>query len=403
MSKMKNIVFVCGTFNKDGGKASSIGQQLYLGFMSNMLNPNLRQYDCFFMNGGSLADLELAAHKAMSAHAVVWLANVPNEQPKNCVKAIKVVNQRCVLVTSKRSVEKQYSLPAVVQHALGLHANLVIMFEPFHDLGGSDKKHYRATLLDPLGNQYYQATHHAEYLALGAVLNLRVGYLLDLRRVGTTKAIGSCPEGQPDEPEFLDLVHRSAERFAQLIPSPEPVSRFVGNAAFRCTHGFPAVRSIASANTFYVSRRNVDKAIAKLSDFVPVIDETSEGNLLYCGDFKPSVDAPIQAKLFQLYPNIRYMLHGHVYLSLVPHTDTVLPCGALLEVDEVWRHYADHDCNAFALNLRGHGFLAGARTVARLEELVAPARMKARPMPEDQSEWSRRMLVTQPPVDTTED
>ncbi len=375
---MKKVVFVCGTFDPQGGKQSSIGEMLYSGFTAKEFCEGLEPFECFYSNGGTMADLEHAAHKAAGAHAVIWLANVPNDHPKNCVRSIKVLNPKCVLVTSKRSVEKAYSLPAVVQHALDLHSNLFILFTA---LSNGPKGTYRAELYDPLGNLYFTGSSQSEFTLLGAALNLRISYLLSLQRMGTVKAGGSCPDITPDEPEFIAYVRSMAQQFAALIPSPGEIKRFVGNASFRCSYGFPAVRN---DRAIYVSRRNVDKQNITMGDFVPIIGET-DGSLLYCGDHKPSVDAPIQLRVFDLYPNIKYMIHGHVYLEGTPITSSVLPCGALLEANEVWLHFPEHDQEAFALNLRGHGFIAGATSVQELSDLTRG--MRGRPMPENQLQW----------------
>lgn len=383
---MKKVVFVCGTFDAQGGRASSIGEQLYTGFTAKAFCDQLQEFEISYMNGGSMADLEHAAHKANAAHVVIWLANVPNDHPKNCVRSIKVTNPTCVLVTSKRSVEKAYSIPAVVQHALGLHSNLVILFT---GLANQGKGKYRAQLIDPLGNLFWEGVSTKDFQELGAALNLRVSYLLSLRRMGTVKAMGSCPEAIPDEQEFLQFVRSSAQKFAALIPSPEEINRFVGNASFRCSYGFPALKG---DRAIYVSRRNVNKSGMTINDFVPIIGET-EGKLVYCGDHKPSVDAPIQVRLFELYPNIRYMIHGHVYLGDAPTTTTVLPCGALLEANEVWEHFPEPDQEAFALNLRGHGFIAGASELDELRQLVS--NMHARPMLESQLKWVQRQLTAE--------
>lgn len=325
-----------------------------------------------------MLDLQAASEEAATANVVIWMANIPNEHPKNCVRSIKVVNPTCVLVTSKRAVEKNYALPSVIQHALALHSNLVVLFTPHPT---QPQGRYRAQLLDPLGNLYSTASDFEGFKELGTALSLRVSYLSSLRRKGSEKAIGSCPETQPDEPEFLELVRESAETFGKMLPAPDSTSRFVGNAAFRCSHGFPALRN---NQTIYVSRRNVDKRTIGMDAFVPIIGESGD-KLLYCGSYKPSVDAPIQRCLFGLYHNIKYMLHGHVYLRDAPKTTTVLPCGALREVTEIWQHFPEHDREAVAINLNGHGFVAGAASVEGLKRVMLP--FVERPFPEDQSSW----------------
>lgn len=387
---MKKVLFVCGTFDEEGGRPSTVGQYLRIGFTS---SPLMSQHDCCFMNGGYLSDLEMAAHKAASADIVVWMANVPNSHPKSNIRNIKVFNPTCVLVTSKRLVEKSYTLPGVVQHALKLHANLVLVFEAKADCPGQ----YKGTLLDPLGNKFFVSDTPVGFINMGEALAVRVDYLSKLRRKKTVQAAGPCETTPPDSPalqDFLKLVRSSAEKYSSLIPSPEPVQRFVGNASFRCTHGFPALRNPTALNQFYVSRRNVDKTISTINDFVLVMDETPAGELVYCGLHKPSVDAPIQAALFQLYPNINYMLHGHVYVQGALLTSAVLPCGALLEASEVWGHFPNHDADNFVINLRGHGFIAGAATPEALERLVV--NVEARPLPESQEEWLQAQLTKVP-------
>ena len=62
---------------------------------------------------------------------------------------------------------------------------------------------------------------------------------------------------------------------------------------------------------YLVSRRNVDKTTMSASDFVLVTG--NESKVEYFGDVKPSVDAPIQIRLFNYYEGVCYMVHGHVY------------------------------------------------------------------------------------------
>lgn len=380
--KLPKIVFVCGTFNDKGGKASSLGGLLYSSFIA-PASPLEPGGNVFHLNGGTLEDLEAAYEHATKANVVIWMPNVPNDHPKSLVRSIKIVNRECVLVTSKRVVEKDYSFPAIIQHALALHSNLVLVFRKH----AAYNDRYAVELIDPLGNTYGQAKSLNEVISIGARLRLRVDYLSSLRRIGSVKAVGSCPETEPEESEFMEVVQTAAARFAELIPSPVPVTRFVGNAAFRCSFGFPAFRK--TNDRFYVSRRNVDKTIATIRDFVPVLGE-SDGKLVYCGDHKPSVDAPIQGALFALYPKIKYILHGHVYLAVEPWTSSVIPCGALNEVQEVWEHFPDHEANYFAINLRGHGFIAGATEPSRLGSLLP--KYYARPAPEDQTAWIDRQV-----------
>lgn len=55
----------------------------------------------------------------------------------------------------------------------------------------------------------------------------------------------------------------------------------------------------------------------------------------YYGDYKPSVDTPSQIMLYQAYPKVNYMLHGHVYIDGFPFTNRCIPCGAIEEAHEI--------------------------------------------------------------------
>jgi hypothetical protein len=143
----------------------------------------------------------------------------------------------------------------------------------------------------------------------------------------------------------------------------------------------------------------VDKTWLSMADFVPIINQTGD-KLVYCGDHKPSVDAPIQGALFELYPDINYLLHGHVYVSGIPTTKSVIPCGALNEASVVWQAASSHDTKNFVVNLRGHGFIAGSVGTKFLGDLLG--RYVARPLPEDQSEWTNATLLDRfAPIETT--
>ena len=55
---------------------------------------------------------------------------------------------------------------------------------------------------------------------------------------------------------------------------------------------------------------------------------------LYYGE-KPSVDTPIQIKLFNYYHNVNYMVHGHVYVDNAKMTEHKIPlwlCGKNLMI-----------------------------------------------------------------------
>jgi hypothetical protein len=154
--------------------------------------------------------------------------------------------------------------------------------------------------------------------------------------------------------------------------------------SFRCQNGFPSFRG--ENGIIYVSRRNVDKSDIGAASFVPTyLDDTN--TVRYFGDNKPSVDTPVQLRLYKYFPWANYMIHAHCYVDipdmpdvLGTSTDVPIPCGALEEVDEIVERYifwedfwkSCHNGNTprlFAVNLLGHGCILIAKDIEILKEL----------------------------------
>jgi hypothetical protein len=184
-------------------------------------------------------------------------------------------------------------------------------------------------------------------------------------------------ENKPTVPEdnlFFDYVKDCAEVFQELIKPPATVNRFLGNSSFRCDKGFPSFRR---QNQLFVSRRNIDKRFIGRDGFVPVYWDGEELGT-WDGD-KPSVDTPIQVRLYDFFDLINYMVHSHVYIEGATFTTTNYPCGALEEVKEIIKAVqGDFTTERFAVNLIGHGSLIGGNSVRDLKGY----KFYARPAPE---------------------
>ena len=182
------------------------------------------------------------------------------------------------------------------------------------------------------------------------------------------------------EQAFIDIVHTHANTFHRMVPHV-PTERMLGNCSFipdkyRCTKGFPSVRI---GNTVLVSKRNVNKETLSLDDFVPV--SLKDDTLYYYGDFKPSVDSPIQVRLYEALPNINRMIHSHCYIKDAPFTSTCVPCGGIEEVSEVLG-LIDKTSNRYQsiykINLLGHGSIIMTHSVDELKDVA----YLPRPIPE---------------------
>lgn len=336
---------VGGDWNTDRGKPSSIVAKLAatLG------------WPC--LNGGNIRNLRLLDLKSLAA--LVWMPNISNEEEK-LLPDIKKTNPQLLLIQSKRVVEKDYTEQDIIGRLLASHSNLGIMITK-----PSDRLWFK--LLDPLGN-IWTSTDDVE--VLGRAIAGRVSTLLGMKRVGSER-VG---EKQPFhiEPEFIQVIRTYGDQFTRFVNAVNP-NRLLGNASTRCAKGFPAVRT---SGAIYVTRRNVDKTTLSEDDFVQVLPRTDK--VYYYGDQKPSVDSPIQLRLFDYYPRVNYMLHGHVYVKGGIKTHSKIPCGYIDEYEEIIGRVPDRQATNFVINLRGHGCLILAETL----RFFIDQTLEGRPFPE---------------------
>lgn len=368
------ILFVGGNWDLNGGRKSKIVEE-FAKFL-----PNVTVY-----NGGNFNDLNDILESCVNYDIVLWWANVSNDLPK--IRNVKDINYKVMLVSSKRNVEGKYSFQDLLQRSFSLKSNLTIEFSIV------DNKYYMR-LFDPLGNMWYEGF---SIKLCSKILIERLNFIRSITRESTVsneENVGALAwffnmfkdemyESNdnpfvPIKEEFLEIVRNYAYKFAEATFETKEVKRFLGNASFRCPKGFPSFRD---SKYIFVSKRNVNKEFIGIKEFVPVYLE--DGKLFYCGDNKPSVDSPIQVRLYSLLPNINYMIHSHCYIENAPYTNVVLPCGALEEVDEiknVIKKYYDNDYNKdfYVVNLLGHGSIMMSNKPSQLKNI----RMVGRKLPE---------------------
>ena len=376
------ILFVGGNWDSNGGKSSRVVDEFakYL--------PNADVY-----NGGDYSDLNNILESSSNYDIVLWWANVPNDLPK--IRNVKDINYKTMLVTSKRNVDNKYSFQELLQRSLSLKANLTVEFSKVDDK-------YNMKLFDPLGNVWYEGLNIEE---CSRVLLERLDFIKSITREATVSSeenngalawffnmfkeemykSNDIPE-IPAKKEFLGIVRDYAYKFAEATFQTKDVERFLGNASFRCPKGFPSFRD---GKYIFVSKRNVNKEFIGIDDFVPVYLE--EEKIYYCGNNKPSVDTPIQVRLYNLLPNINYMIHSHCYIKDAPFTERALPCGAIEEVDEVNKlleEYYDGDFNRdfYIINLIGHGSIMMSSNPEQLKDI----NMVGRKLPENM--YQKRLI-----------
>jgi hypothetical protein len=348
------IAIVGGTWDRKSGKPSRIVNHV---IHRAITEANALDYNIVMTANGGFHGLIPGYIYQMEAYdpdVILWLANVSNDLPK--YNYIKVKFPKAIVITSKNNYDKQYTFQEMVAHALALKSNLFIEITKEH-------QRYYGQVFGPLGNAWTAKTSDFPYLVMQALR--RAAYLRSITRKPTVWS----PE-MPDQisvtkenVKFFDVVNRSADKFHELIHPAEGVKRFLGNASFRCMNGFPSLRS--SNGSIYVSRRNIDKRDLGFDKFVQVGYNRSKDITWYLGEHKPSVDTVVQVQLYNWLPNIKFMIHSHVYVKGAPFTETMVPCGGLEEVGEIKhvinKYGIDQDIR-FAINLIGHGSLICAST-----------------------------------------
>lgn len=346
---MKAIV-VGGVFNTNGGRPSKIIASLSEGLGWDSLN------------GGHLETIQ--NFDFTKYDTLFWAPDVDNAEDK-ILPRIKAINPKLLLISTKRVVEKEYTEADVIGRMLKSHSNLGVMMT-------RHEGRYAFRLLDPLGNQFCYTENVSD---LAASLNKRVAEIKAMTRIGSVKN-GDAVAGDI-EPEFIQIVRSLGDIFSQHVNAVNP-ERFLGNASTRttrCCHGFPSVRA-QEEGLYFVSRRNVNKETMSAQDFVAVAND--ESVVRYYGDNKPSVDSPIQIRIFNHYANVNYMVHGHTYVDGAPSTHSIIPCGHIEEFNEIKELYPDTQASNFVVNLRGHGCLLLARDL----EYLKTVRFKSRQFPE---------------------
>lgn len=377
---MRNVLIVGGTFDQEGGRPSKLIYNIHQEFM---------KYTDFITtcaNGGPVSGLHDLILPTVDAYDIVlWFANVPNDEVK--LRDVKAINPKVMLVTSKRNDDNKYTFAELISRALAIKANLTVEFSKREDK-------FNMMLFDPLGNVFYDGLEVSD---MCTAMIKRLEKLVTFTRVPTIQATENAAPEVPDEAEFFGFAHDCADIFHNLIRPAKGTERFLGNMSFRCQNGFPSFRG--EDGIVFVSRRNVDKSDINATSFVPTYLDDTE-TVRYFGDNKPSVDTPVQLRLYKYFPWANYMLHAHCYVdttlvgpdALRLQTSAPVPCGALEEVGEIYQtipgdsvsDFNEHAPRLLAINLLGHGCILIAKDIEILKELqkYKDNCFVQRPMPE---------------------
>lgn len=426
---LMNILLVGGTFvanmQESRTKLESLRSSV-VDFIYAALHNSGHKVTLF--NGGDYKELQTIIQFCDCYDVVFWWPNVTdNTLPK--IRDVKEIAPHVILVTSKRNDGDRYSFMELTQHALAGKANLTFEFKKVNVeiRPGHIKPLFKIRVFDPLGCEWYNGidTCRATLAAME-----RLEYLRSITRQKTIQSTTDKnlvlawyfdqfkqPAQQsdrkvdiPDENQFVKIVRTYAERFYEIMNPGKDIKRFLGNASMRplppqvgrCSRGMP---SFKAGDYVFVSQRNIDKQFIDLEHFVPCYME--DDKLYYCGENKPSVDAPIQLRLYDALPNIRYIIHSHCYIDGATFTRKSIPCGAIEEVDEVLNlideFVGGRNLHLYTINLKGHGSLLMASDISLLQGVSYIGRDMPEPMYEFMDETDANIkIIEDTPTKPTE-
>jgi len=362
---MKTL-YVAGTFDDGFGRPSRYASQLYAALAQcGAFGADWPNEETVVSNGGNYSDLANLVDRAPEFQIIYWFADMSNDYPK-LLSQIKKSNPHALLISSKNN-RGDYAPLHLMARALQSRSNLLLEFTR-----EDSRSKWAATLWDPLGNIY--TDHVTDITAVAQALAQRVEQLSAVQRIGS-RQMGAAIAA-PDQSDFFAAVRQQAERFHSLVHAVNQ-GRLLGNVSFRCEHGFPSFRVAGAKPLIFVSRRNLDKREIDAAGFVAV-EADSLDEVRYYGDHKPSVDTPMQLRLYRDLPEVNFMLHGHTYIEGAPFTASVLPCGAVEESCEVHKAISSVVLSTgdgrYLVNLRGHGSLVMGNGLSAFDAVPYVAR-----------------------------
>lgn len=275
---------------------------------------------------------------------------MPNETQKDYPRK----DQGAVLVCSK-VMREGYTRATAVSRIFAMHGNAVIRLE-------TATKPFVFTLTDALGNDWVRTS---DITQLARTLVSFHRWSSSTIRQATVGLDPVDPLSPPQPDAFIEALMRCNAALASKLQT-ELGGRYFGNISTRCQELFPG----SNLTHVLVSPRNSDKRRLTASDMTHVFQDGDR--ICYHGSRKPSVDAPVQLKLFQSRPGIRFFIHGHAYVEGAPVTQHYFPCGDLREVPGILELM--HPSNRGIMNLRRHGFLIYADGITGLRELTSSVR-----------------------------
>lgn len=295
-------------------------------------------------NSGTFEELKHVATLVPNYDLVIWMPDISNDNEE--IQVFKKIGS--VMIVSKVLRENRTRIDAVTR-IFKFGANGVIAIN-------KNNSNFNFELIDALDNTWIDSTD---------LFDLHQG-IIELTN-WTNSAVREGTLRLKSPIDTLIAINKQVQ-----FESAKQNIRYFGNLSTRCTKMFPSLRTVS--NSYYVSGRNSDKTSLSFTDMVEV---SRVNNMLrYIGERKPSVDTPVQVKLYEILKNINFFIHGHTFIEDAPITEHYYPCGDLREVPEICALIKDS--NYGVINLKNHGFLIYADTLENLQSVVDSLKFKVK-------------------------
>lgn len=291
------------------------------------------------INGGLLEELPTN----IGSDLTIWMPNISNEN----LKQYPIKGIGGVLIVSK-VIREGYTMIDAIERIFKMHGNAVIAI--------IKENKFRFKLIDALGNVWYNGF---EIVELCQNIKSFYAFTKSAVRCRTNKITLNVKIPKSFFVDELISINKSLADHIQTSCG----ERFFGNLSTRCSKLFPSVRNVG----IYVSPRNMNKEYITSEDMV-YCEIGSGTDINYVGNFKPSVDAPIQLKVYEFKPQINFMIHGHAFVDGAIETEHYYLCGDLREAPDTIKIIGEN--NFGAINLKNHGFLLYSDTLENLKELI---------------------------------
>jgi ribulose-5-phosphate 4-epimerase/fuculose-1-phosphate aldolase len=366
---------------------------------------DLYHYKCDSLSSGMLEILKSAAtnpdattpFSVPCSDLIIWMPTIDNDEadvmPKKKQGSTLIVSKVMRGPSTTITGNIATTTPATttmdaISRIFKFHANAVITID------ASVPKQYTFTLIDALGNQWGNATTDLTELT-DNIHRFHEWTRKSVRR----PTIMANNTRQPEVETLIEVTKQLSQECTKVQ------GRYFGNCSTRCQSLFPSTRTITTDKTtstpqpqraarattalgvedvILVSKRNTDKTYLTSDDMVPVMFNTL-GNIVCFGNSKPSVDTPVQVRLYEVFPKHNFYIHGHAYIEDAPFTDNYYACGDTREASAIHKIIMTHsqlNTEAGAINLRNHGFFLYADTLANLQMLANSLKFSAKALNE---------------------